>query len=230
MMPRAWDFRKLGRDALTGNWMMAILVTLMAVILGALSIGYGFHFTINITVNDHVQNIWYYFPSGLWWSFYSLIVFFIGAATELGLCAYYINLQRKDDCGVENLFQYFSIFGRALLLRLYIWLLVFLWSLLLVIPGIIAAYRYSMAPYLMSQNCELTVTEAVNLSKQMTYGHKGRLFCLDISFFGWILLGSITFGLGMLFVIPYILSSRAAFFLDLNYHYHQEHAAQQQVS
>ena len=69
MMPRAWDFRKLGRDALAGNWMMAILVTLLAVILGALSIGYGFHFTINITVNDHVQNIWYYFPSGLWWSF-----------------------------------------------------------------------------------------------------------------------------------------------------------------
>lgn len=229
MMPRAWDFRKLGRDALAGNWMMAILVTLLAIILGALSLGNGFHFTINLTINEQPQGIWYYFPHGFWWSFYSLIVFFIGAAVELGLHSYFINLQRKDDSGVENLFQYFSIFGRALLLRLYMWLLVFLWSLLLVIPGIIAAYRYSMAPYLMSQNRELTATEAVNLSKQMTYGHKGRLFCLDISFIGWIILGGITFGLGMLVVIPYILSSRAAFFLDLNYHYQQEHAEQQPI-
>ena len=113
MMPRAWDFRKLGRDALAGNWMMAILVTLLAIILGALSLGNGFHFTINLTINEQPQGIWSYFPHGFWWSFYSLIVFFIGAAVELGLHSYFINLQRKDDSGVENLFQYFSIFGRA---------------------------------------------------------------------------------------------------------------------
>ena len=55
MMPRAWDFRKLGRDALAGNWMMAILVTLLAIILGALSLGNGFHFTINLTINEQPQ-------------------------------------------------------------------------------------------------------------------------------------------------------------------------------
>ena len=64
MMPRAWDFRKLGRDALAGNWMMAILVTLLAIILGALSLGNGFHFTINLTINEQPQGIWYYFPHG----------------------------------------------------------------------------------------------------------------------------------------------------------------------
>ena len=57
MMPRAWDFRKLGRDALAGNWMMAILVTLLAIILGALSLGNGFHFTINLTIIATTGNL-----------------------------------------------------------------------------------------------------------------------------------------------------------------------------
>ena len=60
------------------------------------------------------------------------------------------------------------------------------------------------------------------LSKKMMDGHKGRLFCLDISFIGWYLLACLTFGLGMLFLTPYVLSARAAFFLDLQYHYNLE--------
>lgn len=226
-MPCASDFRKLGRDALKGNWPMSVLVVLLAIILGAVGFVSFSGISFNITIGDH-SHIWLFhsgFFAELWWSVYSVVVFIIGSAVELGLCSYFISLQRRKECGAENLFHYFSVFGRAILLRLYIFLLVFLWSLLLIVPGIVAAYRYSMAPYLMSQNPQLDIEEAVALSSRMTYGHKGRLFCLDLSFIGWIILGMIPFGAGMLLVAPYMLSARAAFFLDLQYRYLQNQAA-----
>lgn len=207
-MLTAGDFRKLGREALAGNWLVAVFVTLLAGLLGG--IGYG-NFVSYST--DEAM----YLPTFalVILTVYAVAVFIIGGAVELGLCCFYIQLQQRREIAVSDLFSRFSILGRAFLLRLYIYILIFLWSLLLVIPGIVAAYRYSMAPYLMSQDPKLGVRQAVDISKQMMNGHKGRLFCLDISFIGWFILGAVTFGLGLLFVFPYLLSSRAAFFLDL---------------
>lgn len=219
-MPRAADFRKLGRDALSGNWALAVLVTLIGLLLGGLSTGFSFDFSGN-------DMSWAYYGPRYhaliyFLSIYAVIIFVIGGAVELGLCTFFINLQRRAEVGVGDLFRRFDIFGRALLLRLFRALLIFLWALLLIIPGIIASYRYAMATYLMSQNTELTAREAIALSKQMMTGHKSRLFCLDLSFIGWFILGGLTFGLGLLFVYPYFLSARAAFFLDLQYHYQLE--------
>ncbi|NLF79795.1 MAG: DUF975 family protein [Clostridia bacterium] len=219
-MPRAADFRKLGRDALSGNWAMAVLVTLIGALLGGLATGFSFDFSGN-------DMAWAYHSPSYdafvhFFTIYAMIVFLIGGAIELGLCTFFINLQRRSEIGVGDLFSRFDIFGRALLLRLFRSVLIFLWSLLLIIPGIIASYRYALATYLMSQNTELTAREAINLSKRMMIGHKGRLFCLDLSFIGWFILGGLTFGIGLIFVYPYLLSARAAFFLDLQYHYQLE--------
>ena len=97
---------------------------------------------------------------------------------------------------VGELFSRFDFFGKALLLNLYTALLTFLWSLLLVIPGIIATYRYSLAFYVLCDNPEMSVTECVNESKRLMDGHKGRLFCLHLSFIGWRLLSALTLGIG----------------------------------
>jgi len=214
-MPSAADLRKLGRDALAGNWLLAVFVTLLAALLGGIS-----YFSFGSVSADHVM--YWSVSTRVFFSLYGIFVFIIGGAVELGLCCFYIHLQRQEEISVSDLFSRFSIFGRAFLLRLYIFILVLLWTLLLIIPGIVAAYRYAMAPYLMSQNPELGVMQAVDISKRMMNGHKGRLFCLDLSFIGWFILGILTFGLGLLFVFPYLLSSRAAFFLDLRYHYQEE--------
>jgi len=100
-------------------------------------------------------------------------------------------------------------------LNLLITLKVIAWSLLFVIPGIVAAYRYSMATYIMAENPGMQATEAIERSKALMDGRKGDLFCLDLSFIGWAILASITFGIGYLWLIPYIYTAYAAFYETL---------------
>lgn len=92
----------------------------------------------------------------------------------------------------------------------------FLWSLLLLIPGIIARYSYALSYYLTddwaNQGYHVQSTEAITRSKQMMQGHKWELFVLDLSFLGWYLLVAITFGLAAFYVTPYHTATRAAFY------------------
>jgi uncharacterized membrane protein len=81
---------------------------------------------------------------------------------------------------------------------------IFLWSLLFIIPGIIKAYEYSMVPYILAENPGISSERAFELSKEMTDGEKFDIFWLGLSFIGWILLGTLACGIGVLFVEPYI--------------------------
>jgi len=83
------------------------------------------------------------------------------------------------------------------------------------IGGIILSYAYRMVPYLLYDYPELSPLEALKISRQMMRGHKGKLFILDLSFIGWILLGIITLGVGFLFVTPYMQTATALFYEDL---------------
>ena len=90
-----------------------------------------------------------------------------------------------------------------------------LWLFLFIVPGVIKAYEYSMIPYLLAENPNLSADEAFSLSKQMTIGQKADLFVLDLSFIGWIILGLICCGIGILFVLPYPQATRAEVYLNL---------------
>lgn len=151
--------------------------------------------------------------------FYIAISIIIGGAVDLGIKQYNMRLiMGFPQQPFKTLFERMQIFGKALLLQLYMALFIFLWSLLLVIPGIIAAYRYAMAPYLMAADPSLGVKEAVDLSKQMMKGNKARLFGLHLSFIGWAILTIFTCGIGTLFLRPYTAAAEAAFYLDLAGH------------
>ena len=103
------------------------------------------------------------------------------------------------------------------------WLLAYiftaLWLLLLVIPGIVKSYAYSMSYYITDdwarQGYKVKSTEAINASKEMMKGHKGELFLLDLSFIGWYFIVLITFGLAGLYVRPYHQATRAAYYRNL---------------
>ena len=86
---------------------------------------------------------------------------------------------------------------------------------LAVVPGVIKAYEYSMIPYLLAENPNLSASEAFSLSKQMTTGQKADLFVLDLSFLGWIILGALCCGIGLLFVQPYPEATKAEVYLIL---------------
>ena len=91
-----------------------------------------------------------------------------------------------------------------------------LWSLLFVIPGIYAAYGYAMTPYILMENPEMTPNEAITKSKELMDGNRFRLFCLEISFIGWVLLAAFfTLGIGMFWLAPYIEASFAAFYREI---------------
>ena len=107
--------------------------------------------------------------------------------------------------------QYARTVGAVLLVFVY----TLLWTLLLVIPGIIKAYSYSVTFYILRENPEMTAGDAITASQKMMDGHKMDLFLLSLSFIGWAILASITFGIGYLWLIPYIYTAYAAFYETL---------------
>lgn len=78
-----------------------------------------------------------------------------------------------------------------------------LWTLLLIIPGIVKSYEYRLVPYILSEEPYLPSDEVISKSRDMTDGHKWDMFVLDLSFLGWHLLGYLFFGIGSIFVHPY---------------------------
>ena len=92
----------------------------------------------------------------------------------------------------------------------------FLQEVLFIIPGVIASYSYAMTDYILTENPELTAKEAIEKSKDMMEGNRWRLFCLEISFFGWVILSLLTLGIGSLWLTPYKEASMAAFYREVS--------------
>lgn len=129
----------------------------------------------------------------------------LSPALDMGLIYLFMDVRNGEELKISTLFKAFSEnFGKAWCLYFLMNLFISLWSLLFIIPGFVKAYSYSMAPYILAENPEISALEAINRSKEMTMGYKGDLFVLDLSFIGWTLLGSITFGLAYIYVLPYM--------------------------
>ena len=147
---------------------------------------------------------------------WALVQLFVGSFVSLGLIQYNLNLIDGKEVTVGQIFSKTSMFGKALWLRIRTALFVFLWTLLLIIPGIIMSYAYSMAGYIMTENPEMSAKEAMEVSKKMMQGNKWRLFCLQFSFIGWMILGSLTLGIGFLWINPYMNAAVTSFYDDIS--------------
>jgi uncharacterized membrane protein len=133
-------------------------------------------------------------------------------AMSIGLFSIYLGMTKGEKATVGGVFSRLDLFGRALWLSIITGFFTYLWSLLLIVPGIIKAYSYSMAPYILADNPTLTARQALNESKRITKGYKGKLFVLELSFIPWLLLSSITLGLVFIYVGPYIIATKANFY------------------
>ena len=151
-------------------------------------------------------------------SFYimlALAVSITGGAFSLGFSGYFLKRIRGEEILLGNIFDGFKRFGTAFAISFLSALQIILWSLLLIIPGIIKAFGYSMAYYIAHDNPGIYSSEALEKSQIMMKGHKFKLFLLELSFIGWILLGSLPLGIGLLWVYPYMNLSMANFYENL---------------
>lgn len=202
------DLKRLAKQQLSGHWGMAALVMLVySAIIGGLS-GLGV-FAMG-TFNP--ITLMYEGGSPMLSGLANLALFLVSGAFMYGLYNVFVVLARTGELEVGTLFSGFPMFFKCFGLAFMISLFTFLWSLLFVIPGIVAAYRYRMAFYLLIDNPDIGIMEAIRESKEMMRGHKGELFILDWSFFWWILLGLVTFGIGMFWISPYMQETEVNYY------------------
>ncbi len=122
--------------------------------------------------------------------FVTILAALLSSVLGAGFILYCMAIRRGERAEYLTLFDGFSFVGKLIALDLLMTLFIFLWSMLFIIPGIIAAYRYSFAMYNLYENPGIGVIEALEMSKRQTLGYKSQLFMLALSYFGWTLLAS----------------------------------------
>lgn len=133
----------------------------------------------------------------------------------VGLCAYYLKFVRGEELSLDLLKKYYPFFVKLFVLDLLIAIFTILWSILLIIPGIIAAISYSMSFFIAVDKEELTASETITESKRIMNGHKLDFFILQLSFFGWMLLAGLTFGILLIWLVPYMTTAEVIFYEDI---------------
>lgn len=231
-MKRARDFRKSAFEALRGRWGLAVIAGVLASLLGV-STGPTISFNYNSSADSDSSNQIYmdfkdiepdlligiliFAGVALVIGLIVAVIFFVlGSTVTLGYSKFNLAIIDNREAKIGNLFEYFNIWKSAAMTQLWRVLYTFLWSLLFIVPGVVAAYSYAMTPYIKAEFPEIAPKEAVAASKKLMYGNRYRLFCLDMSFFGWTLLCVLTFGVGFLWLNPYINAAKADFYREIS--------------
>ena len=140
----------------------------------------------------------------------------LNGAFTIGTAAFFLHLADKNNPNIRDIFSRFKPYGNTVLMNLLTTLFTVLWSLLFIIPGIVAGYSYSLTPYILAEHPEMPAMDAIKMSKNMMKGNKGKLFMLDLSFIGWFFLCILSCGIGFIFLSPYWAAARAEFFNEVS--------------
>ncbi|UOF90986.1 DUF975 family protein [Fodinisporobacter ferrooxydans] len=198
--------RSKARSILKGKWFSFVGYTILLLIL-------------NTTVPKLLEKLYLYKGNLGMDTVLSFLyeVLVIGALT-LGSNSLYLKITKDEKASVRTIFSFFSNFNsykKAIIYNLLMGLYFILWSLLLIIPGIIKSFSYAMSSYILIEEPHLTANQAITKSRQMMDGYKWKLFCLYLSFAGWFILSILTVGIGFLWLIPYYQTSIACFYNDI---------------
>lgn len=165
-----------------------------------------------------VAQSWFWAFTLLLAAFSLLFLLFVANPIRVGEAGYYIRA-RNGQSDFSNLLSPFSpkkyqnIVGTMFQKDLRI----FLWSLLLVIPGIYKYYSYYLVPYILAENPNIAPGRAMEISEQAMDGERMNTFILELSFLGWYIVGSLLLGVGTLFVLPYVQTTYTEFYGVMRY-------------
>ena len=217
------ELRAQARERLEGQWGTFVLMTfLMLVIQTILQIPGYIGSLLEILSPENVL-------ASLSFSNISNILSLLALPLSWGLTVSLLRNHREESVDLENLFdgfrggRYTRVFCALFLVNLF----TFLWALLLIIPGIIKAFSYALTPYILLDEPELTAKQAIARSCEIMQGRRWKLFCLYLSFIGWGILSILTFGIGFLWLAPYMNASIAAFYEDARAEYEAENSIEQ---
>lgn len=194
-------------SALRGNWANALVATIIFIAL-------ALFFSSNDAINSYYQRVVINPFIGYSLSFVSLFVLLplaVGYSNSMRVL-----LETGDNRLTNNSFSlgfgnWLHVVWGMILSTIYI----FLWTLLLIIPGIIKSYSYALTPYILVEHPEMSANEAIEESMRLMDGHKFDLFYLQLSFIGWAILSILSLGLGVFWLIPYQMTAQAAFYRDI---------------
>lgn len=217
------ELRAQARERLEGQWGTFVLMTfLMLVIQTILQIPGYIGSLLEILSPENVL-------ASLSFSNISNILSLLALPLSWGLTVSLLRNHREESVDLENLFdgfrggRYTRVFCALFLVNLF----TFLWALLLIIPGIMKAFSYALTPYILLDEPELTARQAITRSCEIMEGRRWKLFCLYLSFIGWGILSILTFGIGILWLVPYMNASVAAFYEDARAEYEAENSIEQ---
>ena len=217
------ELRAQARERLEGQWGTFVLMTfLMLVIQTILQIPGYIGSLLEILSPENVL-------ASLSFSNISNILSLLALPLSWGLTVSLLRNHREESVDLENLFdgfrggRYTRVFCALFLVNLF----TFLWTLLLIIPGIMKAFSYALTPYILLDEPELTARQAITRSCEIMQGRRWKLFCLSLSFIGWGILSLLTFGIGFLWLAPYMNASIAAFYEDARTEYEAENSIEQ---
>ncbi len=218
------------RRALSGNWLIAIIAAIIAGLLGAsvlnnATASYDYSYE-DFDESEDVENditsmipdealvfigavVTVFAIAGL---IYAIIMFTVGSVVSIGYCRFNMDLIDGIRPSIGTLFSAFGQIKTAIAVRLLTGVLVGIGYIFLIVPGIILSYSYSMATFIMADNPYLTTTEVLRESRMLMKGNKLKLFCLHLSFIGYILLCILTLGIGFIWLTPYMNATYAAFY------------------
>ena len=209
------ELRAQARERLEGKWGTFVLMTFLFYVIQALlqipgSVGDLFKVLSpeNALTSESLSTL-------------SVILSLLALPLSWGLTVSLLRNHREESVDLENLFdgfrggRYTRVFCALFLVNLF----TFLWALLLIIPGIMKAFSYALTPYIIMDEPELTARQAITRSCEIMEGRRWKLFCLYLSFIGWGILSLLTFGIGFLWLVPYMNASIAAFYEDARAEY-----------
>ena len=233
MFLTSYIFKSKAARSLKGNWQTALIVSFIAALpstinsllrstqLPEVSAVFSYEELVAASKLISMNTVWLIVIVGL-------LTFIVTPMLSVGCYNYFIRRIQGEELGVAGVLSRRTVFLRALWLYVYMYARIFLWSLLLIVPGVIAALRYAMAPYFLAENPELTAGEAINKSKEAMADKKFSLFMLMLSFIGWalmamavqimllsfsVILAMVAYQFVELFRVTYMNASISAFYL-----------------
>ncbi|MCM3785042.1 DUF975 family protein [Neobacillus mesonae] len=207
------DIKQRALDSLKGIWGRAIMVT---VIIGVLTI--ILPLVIDIRSSGGFEFWLLEEDSSSRFNFFRIVLEIVLIPFSAGVMWFYLDIVRRYDSWLTEIFAVYK--DGAMTLKL-IWtsivtvFFLVLWTLLLVIPGMIKSLAYSQTTFILKDHPEYSATQAITESRRLMYGNKWKYVLFLLSFIGWMLLTAVTFGLAGLFVGPYFYAAQAAFYDEL---------------